>query len=134
MTLLMGTPMVGETDAGRVDDGPAGDSLGERRRGPERCSARRSSSSSPTLLVNVPPTGTNRGTTGKRGASVAPARPHWLPKAFCGMLFFVARRNRNRKVEVTVGDISSSRPGIAAGHSASPRLDAAPPPRREAPF
>jgi hypothetical protein len=27
---------------------------------------------------------------------------------FCGMVFFVARRNQSRKVEVTVGDIFAS--------------------------
>ena len=34
------------------------------------------------------------------------------------MVFFVARRNQNRKVEVTVGDIFASGPGIDAGQAA----------------
>jgi hypothetical protein len=55
-------------------------------------------------------------------------------KPFCGKVFFVARRNQNRKVEVTVGDIFASRPGIAAGHRAIPRGGGSATPRRKAPF
>ena len=35
-----------------------------------------------------------------------------------GMVFFVVRRSRDRKVRVTVGDIFASGPRIAAGHAA----------------
>jgi hypothetical protein len=36
------------------------------------------------------------------------------------MVFFVVRRNRSRKVEVTAGDISALRLGIGAGHRPFP--------------
>ena len=69
----------------------------------------------------VSPAGTN-GAQPANGAFLSPLQGRAGGRnGFCGKVFFVARRNQNRKVEVTVGDIFASWPGIAAGHSATPR-------------
>jgi hypothetical protein len=55
------------------------------------------------------------------GANLSPMQgPAGGRKGFRGMVFFVVRRNQNRKVEVTAGDIFASRPGIAAGQRTTP--------------